>query len=151
MKRLLWIFSFLFLACQVFSQKVDPAHWSFRLDTGSGKTLTLRLTATLDAGWHIYSQNQPAEAVAQPTKIVFAKNPLIRLTGKATEDGYRETYQDKSAGITQYQYGGKVDFVQKLMVTHKAKTTVTGTITYQTCTDEMCLPPKTVPFSVSLE
>jgi len=151
MKGSFFGFLFLCLTFQAFSQKADPAHWTFIVDKGSGMTYTLHLIAAMESGWHIYSQNQPAEAVAQPTKIVFAKNSLIRLTGKATEDGYRETYQDKSAGITQYQYGGKVDFVQKLMVTHKAKTTVTGTITYQTCTDEMCLPPKTVPFSVSLE
>ena len=73
------------------------------------------------------------------------------IIGKAKEIGKKEMYQDKAAGIKQYQYGDKVDFVQVINLKLAVKTSISGTITYQTCTNEMCLPPKTITFTVPLQ
>ncbi len=132
------------------AQRPDPAHFTFTAEKQGDKLYDVKLTATMDAGWHIYSQTQPPEAIAQPTSIVFSKNPIVMLDGKAKEVGDKQTYEDKKAGIIQYQYA-KVDFVQKIKMKAAAKTVLAGTITYQACTDEMCLPPKTVTFSIPVE
>ena len=127
------------------AQSVKQVNWSFSSKKIGEKTYEVHMTAIPDKGWHIYSQEQPSEAIAQPTAIKFTKNPIVLIEGLTKEVGEKEKYEDKTAGIIQYQYA-KVDFVQSVKLKAEAKTTLTGTITYQACTDEMCLPPKTVSF-----
>jgi len=93
---------------------------------------------------------QPAEAIARPTKIEWVKNPLVILSGSTKEIGRKEKYENKEAGIVQFQYGAACEFVQALTLKAKVKTNMAGLITYQVCTDKMCLPPKTVEFKVGL-
>lgn len=150
MKRLITIVPVLLLYCFTNAQHPDPVHWNYSIKKISGQGYELYLTATMDEGWHIYSQTQPEEAVAMPTKIQINKNPLVSLKDKPKETGTKERYEDKQAGIIQYQYGGKVNFVQTVTLKAKVKTNLSGSITYQACTDEMCLPPKTITFNVAL-
>src|SRR5882724_912831 len=141
MKRLTIILSaIIFMAASVQAQKADPVHFTYSVSKAKDQGYEVHITAAIDNGWHIYSQTQPDEAIAQPTAIVFVKNPLITMTGKPKEEGTKEKYEDKTAGIVQYQYSGKLDFVQAVTIKAKVKTNISGTITYQACTDEMCLP-----------
>lgn len=146
-RKILIICMLVLIAGNVFSQKPDPVHFNYRIHFIKDKTYELHITATLDEGWHIYAQEQPKEAIAQPTQIVFSKNPLLDIVGKAKEIGEKERYEDKAAGVVQYQYS-QVAFVQTVNLKVKAKTNIAGTITYQACTNEMCLPPKTVSFNL---
>ena len=71
-----------------------------------------------------------------------------------------EKYKEKTLGIEQWQYAEKVDFVQVIELKVKgyrfrensqgAKTNLTGTVTYQTCNDHECLPPKTERFDIAI-
>jgi len=150
-KRLIILLVGLCLATFATAQILNPVHFNYSVVKKTPKTIELHMTATMDKGWHIYSQIQPKEAISEPTKIAFNKNPLVAATGKAKEIGKKEMYRDKVAGIKQYQYGDKVDFVQVINLKLAVKTNVSGTITYQTCTNEMCLPPKTITFSIPLQ
>lgn len=82
--------------------------------------------------------------------IKWAANPLILPTGKAREVGRMEHMEDKTVGIEANQYEKKVDFEQRITLRGIAKTRLTGKLTFQVCTNEMCLPPKTIPVEVSL-
>jgi thiol:disulfide interchange protein DsbD len=105
----------------------------------------------MQPGWHLYSQNQPADAVAQPTSFNFTGNPLVVLDGKVKEVGKLQKFRDEKLDVSANQYSGKVDFVQLVKVRGAAKTNVTGKLEFQTCDDKKCLPPKTVPFSIALK
>ncbi|MBS1663628.1 MAG: hypothetical protein JST68_21475 [Bacteroidetes bacterium] len=139
-----------FLAVSASAQQ-NPVHLTYKAEKTGDKTYTIHITAQIDEGWHIYSQNQPKEAIAQPTKIAFFQSPLFALKGKLSEDGKKEKYEDKLADIIQYQYGGTVEFAQTITMRAPVKTTLKGNITYQACTDERCLTPQTEPFTVSIE
>lgn len=149
-RKTIILFTLLTVQSIVQAQKPNPVHFNYTVAKNNDKSYDIHMTATLDAGWHIYSQEQPTEAIAIPTKIVFTKNPVLQIDGKAKEMGEKEKYEDKNAGIVQYQYA-KVDFVQSIKLKATAKTNLSGTITYQACTDEMCLPPKTVSFTIAIE
>lgn len=138
-----------FLALTSMAQ--NPVHFDYRADKVNDNTYTVHITAKIDDGWHIYSQNQPKEAIAQPTKIAFTKTPLFSLQGKLSETGKKEKYEDKIADIIQYQYGGTVEFVQTVTRKTTGKAALTGSIIYQACTDEMCMQPKTESFTVSID
>jgi Disulphide bond corrector protein DsbC len=128
----------------------NPVHWAYSSKKISENTYEIHLTATLDKGWHAYSQTQPKTAVAQPTEIKFTANPVIKIVGKPKEIGTIQHWSDPASGIAANQYAGSVDFVQTVTLKVTANTSVAGTITFQTCTDEMCLPPKTVNFNLPL-
>lgn len=148
MKRVvLFIFTSLIVTLAVAQ---SPVSWAFSSKKIAANVYELRLTATMQPGWHLYAQTQPADAVAQPTSFTFNNNPLLSLDGKVKEVGKLEKFQDEKLGVSANQYSGKVDFVQVVKVKGAAKTNVTGKLEYQTCDDKKCLPPKTVPFAIAL-
>lgn len=149
MRKLLLIALVLF-SSTVFAQQT-PVSWAFSSKKLSEKVYEIHLTATISNGWHLYSQNQPDDAIAVPTSFNFVKNPLLQFDGKVQEVGRLEKFKDDKLDVSAYQYSHKVDFVQKVVLKGKVKTAVAGKLEYQTCDDKKCLPPKTVPFSVALK
>jgi Disulphide bond corrector protein DsbC len=144
---------FIQAACLIISVKVNaqnPVHWTFTAEKVGENVYNVHCTATLDEGWHVYSQNQPKSAICQPTRIEWVANPFLNYTGKAKETGAVEHFSDPASGIKANQYRGKVDFVQTVKLKAAVKTDLSGKLTFQACTDEMCLPAKTVPFDLKL-
>lgn len=135
----------------VSAQTTSPVSWSFSSKKVSQNVFEVYLTANIQPGWHLYAQNQPADAIAQPTSFSFAKNPLLQYDGKVREVGKLEKFRDEKLDVSANQYSEKVQFVQKVKVVGKAQTAVTGKLEFQTCDDKKCLPPKTVNFSVALK
>lgn len=150
MKKALLALAFVFTGSIVFAQVQNPVNWTYSAKKLDDKTYEVHLTATIQKGWHLYSQKQPKDAIAEPTSFAFAKSPLLKLEGKVEEKGTLEKYKDKVLGIYAHHYSNTVDFVQVVKLKAKTKTAVTGTLAYQTCNDQKCLPPKSLPFSIAL-
>ena len=129
---------------------LNPVSWSFTSKKIGTNLYEIQMVATIQKGWHVYSQTQPKDAIAEPTSFSFNKNPLLEFDGKVKEKGKMEKFVDKDLDISANQYSETVSFVQKVKVRGNAKTNVTGTLRYQACTDEKCLPSKTVNLSISL-
>ena len=144
------IFLLTLLPTFLFAQ-VNPVSWNFVAKKTGEKTYEVEMKATIAPGWHLYSQTQPADAIAIPTEFVLNPNPLYTLKGKIRELGKMEKYTDKTLGSTAHQYSHTVSFVQTLELKAKVKTVLSGTVEYQVCDDEKCLPPKKIPFTVALK
>ena len=140
-----------FLVCLGAVYGQSPVSWNFSSKKVSDKTFEVHFTASIQSGWHLYSQDQPDDAVAIPTSVAINNNPLIKLDGKVKEIGKMEKFKDKALGVSAHQYSNKVDFVQVVKLKSNAKTNVSGNIEFQTCDDKKCLPPKTVNFSIALK
>ena len=140
---------FLFGAMGVSAQ--SPVSWTFTSKKLVDNTYEIKMTATMEKGWHLYSQEQPDDAVAGPTTFTITSNPLIELVGKIKENGKMQKFHDKELGISANQYSQKVEFVQTIKLKGKVKTSFNGSVEYQTCDDKKCLPPKTVNFKVALD
>jgi hypothetical protein len=151
MKRLLLILSAFFTVAVASAQNINPVSWTFTSKKLGDKEYEIQMLATIQQGWHLYSQSQPADAIAQPTSFQFNKNPLLDMNGKVKEVGKMEKFKDKTLDVSANQYSNKVLFVQKVKIKGKAKTNVTGKLEFQTCNDEKCLPPKSVNFSIALK
>ena len=151
MKRLLLILSVFFTVAVASAQNINPVSWTFTSKKLGDKEYEIQMLATIQQGWHLYSQSQPADAIAQPTSFQFNKNPLLDMSGKVKEIGKMEKFKDKTLDVSANQYSNKVLFVQKVKIKGKAKTNVTGKLEFQTCNDEKCLPPKSVNFSIALK
>jgi len=131
--------------------QLNPVSWTFTSRKIADKTFEIHLTATMQSGWHLFSQVQPEDAVAIPTGFRINSNPLVTLDGKIKEIGKMEKFHDAKLDISANQYANKVDFVQLVKLKSNVKTSITGSVEYQTCDDQKCLPPKTVTFSIPVK
>ena len=148
MKVFGWLGAFLLLTGVASAQ--EPVKWQFTAKKVDNKTYEVRITATVDKPWHLYSQSSPADGPL-PTKIQFTKNPLLLLTGKTSEHGeVKEKYEDVFAVTVKYFAGG-AEFKQVVKLKNeKVKTNLGGSVEFMACTDEQCLPPKTIPFNIPI-
>ena len=150
MKRILYTTLLLIIGSSAMAQMLDPVKWTYTSKKIADKTYEVHITAAVQNTWHLYSQNQPADAINQPTEILFKKNPLINFTGAVKEVGKMQLFKDEKLKISANQYAGKVDFIQIVKLKSNSKTSVVGSVEYQTCDDKKCLPPKKIDFSVAL-
>ena len=133
------------------SAQMNPVTWSFSAKKTGDKTYEVHMTARIQPGWHLYSQEQPDDAFAMPTTFTINANPLINKEGKIREVGKLEKFKDETLGVTLNQYSNTVDFVQKIKLKANVKTSFTGNVEFQTCDDKKCLPPKTVTYAIALK
>jgi hypothetical protein len=150
MKRMVF-FLLAALGTMMVNAQLNPVSWSFTSKKVADKTYEIHLTATMQSGWHLYSQVQPEDAIAIPTGFKINNNPLLSMEGKIKEVGKMQKFHDAKLEVSANQYADKVDFVQLVKLKANVKTNLTGSVEYQTCDDKKCLPPKTVNFSIAVK
>jgi len=148
MKKWLVLFTLLIPALMD-AQVKQPVKWVFSSKKIDAVTYELHLEASLDGGWHIYSNTTPIGGPL-PAKIKLAPNPLVSAEGPVKELGKLEQKHEEVFDVDVRQYSGKVTFVQVVKLKGKVKTTVNGTIAFMTCNDKECLPPASQKFSIAL-
>lgn len=149
MNRFTLLICSLFLSLGVFAQS-DVVNWKFESKKLSGNKYEVKLIATVQNPWHIYSTTQ-AEGGPLPTKITFTKNPLASLEGGIKEVGKMEKHYEEVFEIDTKFFNDRVEFVQVVNLKGNAKTNLTGKIEFMACTNEQCLPPSEVPFTIALK
>ncbi|HKB45217.1 MAG TPA: protein-disulfide reductase DsbD domain-containing protein [Chitinophagaceae bacterium] len=150
MKKFIFL-STIILSAIVGKAQLNPVSWTFTAKKVADKTYEVHMKATIQSGWHLYSQTQPEDAIVNPTTFTLNNNPLLIVDGKMKETGTIEKFHDAKLNISANQYSNTVDFVQKIKLKAKAKTNFSGNVEYQTCDDKKCLPPKTVNFSIAIQ
>jgi thiol:disulfide interchange protein DsbD len=133
------------------AQVLHPVKWSYGTKKIGPDTYELHFKADMEDGWHIYSQKQPGNAVADPTKIVLNKSAAFSTVGKPKELGKMEKFYNKDVGIGANQYANTVDFVQVIKVKDQTLSSITGKISFQACTNKKCLPTEDVPFTIPIK
>lgn len=133
----------------------DPVKW---MGTPASKTVapggktTIKLNATIEDGWHIYSLTQgPGGPV--PTRITMPKEQEFAIDGTA-KGAPPESKFDQNFGITVETYESKAEFTVPIVANKDAKTgeqTAQVAVRYQVCNASMCLPAKTEKVAVALD
>ncbi len=151
MNRAWWLVA-AFAATSVFAQ--NPVTWSLTSDTTKappGSTVSLKLTPTIEPGWHVYSLSSPQGI---PTSIGFADNPSIASF---------KLYQGKAERKFDQNLGGDIEVFEKdvlfpipLALKKDAASgalELTAQVKYAACNDKMCLPPKkkTATFTLTVD
>ena len=126
-----------------FAQIYDPVKWSFSSERINESEAKLTFTATIESGWHLYSQHIDGDGPV-PTSFAFQQLGGAKLKGEVTEGkGHRE--MDPNFGIELKYFENKAEFVQLVSLT-AAATTIKGELEFMVCNDERCLPPDYLPF-----
>jgi thiol:disulfide interchange protein DsbD len=150
MKRILFISLLLSLATLSFAQIKNPVRWTFTSKKIDATTYELHMTASIDAGWHIYSIDHNSD-IGIATNIIFKSNPLGATSGKIKVVGKAVTMRDPSTAEMVKFYDKTIDFVQVVKLKAAVKTSFSGTVEFMACDDKQCLPPTEKPFTIALQ
>lgn len=148
MKKLFTSLLVLMISAFAVAQSGTKVKWEFVSKKIAEKKYEIKLIGTIQPGWHLYSQVQSKDAIALPTTITFAKNPLISFSGKPKEVGKLYDQYDKATQSRSKFYSNKVEFVQVVTLKSNVKTSVTGDIEFMVCDDKQCLPPDKTKFTI---
>ena len=139
------------MATLVFAQSGTKVKWDYVIKKIGDKRYEVRMVANIQPGWHLYSQTQSADAIALPTTITFAKNPLLIVSGKTKEVGKVVDAFDKATQSRSRFYSKKVEFVQIVTLKSNVKTSIVGDVEFMVCDDKQCLPPDKSKFTIKIE
>jgi thiol:disulfide interchange protein DsbD len=129
-------------------QDHDPIKWNTQVKKTAQNEYDLIFTATLEQGWHVYSQFIP-EGGPIPTQFIFNKGKYEKQ-GKVEEKGQLQKIHDEGFDMDLTYFSGSCDFVQHVKLTGPTDK-ITGTYEYMICNDEMCLPPNNKEFSFPVQ
>ncbi len=125
----------------------DPSTWEITATASGNGLYALNFHVRLKPGWHIWSLHPGVDSSLIPPAFDIDEATATPV-GPASEQGFSTDMQ--LPGVEGYArfYNNEALFIRQVKAA-PAKT-VKGSYTYQLCNDQMCLPPKTVPFSVKM-
>lgn len=150
MKRLFFLSAFLLYFFSLSAQILNPVKWSFRSERISEKEAVLIIEASIDKGWHLYSQFID-DGGPVPTSFRFGESPDYRISGKVTETPAPVKVYDSLFMMDIQWFEKKATFRQKISLTGNKAIHVKGTLEFMVCDDTQCLPPEEVEFSIPVE
>ena len=124
------------------SQILDPVKWSTSVKKISESEYDLISKATIEGGWHLYSQVVP-EGGPLPTVFTFEENNAYKTIGKVKE-GKGVTELDPVFDMIITFFSNTATFTQRVQLTGDKGTTVKGEVEFMVCDDTRCLPPNYV-------
>lgn len=148
MKKLGILIVFAFFTSALSAQIKTPVKWAYAAKKINNNEAVLLIKATIDKGWHIYSQNiKPGGPV--PTTLTFTTSADYTPIGAATEPKGISHFE-KVFDMDVVYFENEVVFQQKVKL-NKAATNVKGTIEFMVCNDKECLPPDEVNFNIPIK
>lgn len=113
----------------------EPVKWTFKLVDDNTDHPSIQMTATIEAGYHMYAVNNPAGG-SNPLEFFFDVNGA-KLDGKPKANKNYSVEYDDVFEVDQYYYDNSVTFTQKLKPTAK-EFSVSVEIKGQACNDTGC-------------
>ena len=148
MRKLLLAITALMITFAAKAQVESHVKWAYAAKKTSATEAVVLIKATVDAGWHIYSQTVK-EGGPVKTSFTFTKSPDFVLVGKTFEPTPITKYE-KVFSMNVGYFENSVVFQQKIKLKSAKATTVKGKLEFMTCNDTKCLPPDEVEFSVPI-
>ncbi|MFD2915726.1 protein-disulfide reductase DsbD family protein [Psychroserpens luteus] len=141
--------SFLSLVITGNAQILEPVKWETSVEKISDTEYDLISTATVEGGWHLYSQNVPDDGPI-PTTFLYKANADYELTGTTSEEE-GHTVDDPVFQMRIKFFEDKAEFRQRIKVLNQELSIVEGEVEYMACDDEKCLPPDYIDLKFNLK
>ena len=148
MKKLVLVIAAVIITAAAHAQIESHVKWSYAAKKVSATEAVVYFKATIDKGWHIYSQTVKDGGPVK-TSFTFPASKEYTLVGKTIEPKPITKFE-KTYDIDVLSFENSVVFQQKIKL-KSPKTVVKGTIEFMTCNDTKCLPPEDVSFSVAVQ
>jgi len=139
MKKIL-LLTVLLCSILVNAQIVDPVKWATSVEKLSDTEYLLITSATIEPGWHLYSQDVPEDGPI-PTTFNYEANGFTIEGSTLEEEGH--TIDDPIFNMKIKFFENTAIFKQKILLTDTVNE-VNGTVEFMVCDDARCLPPTEV-------
>ena len=135
-----------FAAVKSVSAQIEtPVKWSYAAKKVSATEAVVFIKATIQNGWHIYSQHV-GDGGPVKTTFTFSPSKQYKAIGATSEPKATTKYEDVFKMNVSY-FENSVIFQQKVKLL-AGNPVVKGKLEYMTCNDRKCLPPDEVEFSI---
>ena len=148
LKNLLFSVVALLLFCSSYAQIHEPVKWSFNKEKISDSEYNLIFKASIDEGWHLYSQFIE-DGGPIPTSFSFTESPDYQLIETTIEPKSEEEW-DPNFEMTLKYFSGEVTFVQAIKVLNSEALTVEGSLEFMAFDNSQCLPPQIQEFKINV-
>jgi hypothetical protein len=148
MKKLILLFTVIIFSLSAHSQILKPVTWSYAAKKISKTEAVVYMKATIDQGWHIYSQNLKDGGPVKTT-FTFPAAKTYTLIGKTIEPKAITRYEDTFQMNVSF-FEKSVVFQQKVKL-KGTSAIVKGTVEFMTCDDKQCQPPEEISFSIPVK
>ncbi|HPF10779.1 MAG TPA: cytochrome c biogenesis protein CcdA [Flavobacteriaceae bacterium] len=149
---LLLLLSIFFSNSSLAQDYLDPVKWKVTVEKEKDNRYNILMTATIDEGWHTYSQKQFGEEFEGPIPTEFSYNDsetTFKLLGPTSEPDITPVY-DPVFELDVVYFSDKVTFIQPIEVINSEGLKITAEVYYSVCDEEKCLPPETKTFELDL-
>ena len=155
MKKFCWIVLLLITMAVGASCQEHPAQWRA---SGPGKAVhpgekfSVRLSASINSGWHMYSITQPSGGPTTTVITIPAAQPFSidgQVSGPAPHVAYDANFE-----MNTETYEDSAEFVVPVVVAKSASSgdqKLAVNVRFQVCNDTMCMPPTTEHLSVPVK
>lgn len=130
-------------------QILHPVKWSYGAKKLSPTEAVVFLKATIDQGWHMYSQHI-ADGGPTKTTFTFAPSGQYTLVGKTLESKPISKFEEMFKMQVGY-FENQAIFQQKVKLKPGKEAVVNGSVNFGACNDTTCIPPEDVKFSVRVK
>jgi thiol:disulfide interchange protein DsbD len=147
MKKVILIFA-LIISFMAKAQILNPVKWKTAVTKISDSEYELVATASIESGWHLYSQNVPENGPI-PTSFTFEGNSNYLKKGNTAEEKGNTVY-DPIFEMQITYFANKADFKQRIKLKGKKPFQVKSIVEFMVCDDSKCLPPSEVDLVFSI-
>jgi len=141
MKNKLLILTLFFAwAVAVKAQIHNPVKWQTSVEKVSESEYDLLSIATIDPGWHLYSQSIPDGGPIATSFSFEIDDEQYQIIGNSTEGKGHEEF-DKVFEMNIKYFESKAVFKQRINLLTDDKIVIRGIVEFMVCDDVRCLPP----------
>lgn len=126
-----------------------PVKWSYAAKKLNNKEAIIFLKATVDKGWHIYSQ-YVKDGGPIATSFKFTPSKAYSVIGKTAEPAPATKFESAFKMNVSY-FEKEVVFQQKVKLNAGGTAIIKGRLEYMVCNNKQCLPPEDVDFTVAVK
>ena len=123
-------------------QILDPIAWKATVTDNAVASATIKITAVIDDGWHLYSLDLPEDG-PNATTIDFDLPQGVTLDGRLVPSKKPTERYDEMFALNLSWWEHSVTFTQKVRIADEKTHTVGISVSFQGCDDQTCIAPKT--------
>ncbi len=133
-KNLFLLIAFFTVSIIAQAQILTPVKWTKSVKMTDDRNGVITFTATIDNGWHMYSNDSPADGPT-PLSVKWKNTKGVKLVGGLTPSKAPTTIDDEAFMMKVRQWEGKVTLTQKFTVTED-KYNIDGDLQFMSCNDQ---------------
>lgn len=130
-------------------QILDPIAWKATVTDNAVASATIKITAVIDDGWHLYSLDLPEDG-PNATTIDFDLPQGVTLDGRLVPSKKPTEKYDEMFALNLSWWEHSVTFTQKIRIADEKTHTVGISVSFQGCDDQTCIAPKTQQLEVEV-